>query len=561
MKFCYFGWALSSTIGIILYNLCLLNHIIINSSFIFILIFILIFLLVFGFYIFDKNINKEISNGNSKKINIIFLILTCFMFLSLSFISTFYTNLKNNSFINLINKTNIFKNKNEDIEISAVGQILSNPEKKYNKIYFKFKIINLKIKNKNENKDKDVLIIKQNGNIFISYNYGAQKNNNNTDENFLLGDFVEVNFKDIYHDNNKNYKQDISNYNSYIFNVDKIIKNIKLRSFTYYLYKFKLKIITCINSLFSKSLKTPNDNIASAVILGQQAKIPFEIKESFKKSGIYHLLAISGLHISTIFLFVFYFSKKGINLLANLFHFRNNIKININYLVIAFIAFYVFIIGAKSQVLRASIMFSLSLFAKELHKDFKQANIFFLAYIFLIIVNPSYINNIDVGFVLSFTSVAAIIFVMPIIMKLFCSLFKLKEQINNYFLKSIFTVISINIVIGPILSYYFGGFSIISIIANFVIIPIFYIILFNLFFASLISLFWFWAGSILIKPANFFIDIMLKSSKFFENLPGSFLKTSLFNNKIVFFSYYIAIAIALIYFYFSLKKKKNYYLI
>ena len=43
-----------------------------------------------------------------------------------------------------------------------------------------------------------------------------------------------------------------------------------------------------------------NGGILAAMVLGEKAGMDSEVKELYQKSGISHLLAISGLHISLI---------------------------------------------------------------------------------------------------------------------------------------------------------------------------------------------------------------------------------------------------------------------
>ncbi|MCL4386146.1 MAG: ComEC/Rec2 family competence protein [Actinobacteria bacterium] len=528
MKYCYFIWALSVTAGIILFNLLVLKKINISLACIIFFILISFILSISGYYIFKKNLNI-------KKANLVFLIFTFVAFFSLGFINNYFNYLNNNRFNNLAENTGIFKNKN--IKVNAVGQIVSNPYLKFTTVYFDFKIINLKI---TDQKGRNLQEINNCGDIFISYNY---KGENKPD--IFLNDFVEVNLKDI------RVYQDSDKGDSYIFVADKIT-HTQVKGLKSYLYVFKSKIISCINILFYKNLDASNSKIASAVILGRQSEITNDVKESFRKSGIYHFLAISGLHISIIAAFICFIFKKIIHLFNHLLNFNN--KINITYFIIAFLIFYNFIVGEKSGIIRASIMFSLALFAKDLHKDFKQSNIFFIAYIILLLKTPDYLTNI--GFILSFISVGSLIFMIPVIKKLFKFLIKLKETVNNYILKSIIAAISVNAAILPILAYYFGGFSLIAVIVNVIVAPIFYILLLDLFISSFLSVFWFNAGSLLIKPANFLINIILKFSDFFGSLPNSYIENDIFKNKTVIFLYYFFLIAVFIYLYFFLKSKE-----
>jgi competence protein ComEC len=120
---------------------------------------------------------------------------------------------------------------------------------------------------------------------------------------------------------------------------------------------------------------------------------------------------------------------------------------------------------------------------------------------------------------------------------------KIKNAVNNYFLKSIIAAFSINILILPVLSYYYGGFSLISILTNIASAPVFYILLLDLFISSFAAIVWFASGSFLIIPANYLMNIIIKLSEFFNSLPYGFIKTEIFNSKAVICLYYFSLII------------------
>ena len=65
-----------------------------------------------------------------------------------------------------------------------------------------------------------------------------------------------------------------------------------------FFYNLRKRTYECISRVYYNKLGTCCDGIAEAFVLGNSNFISSHILESFKHSGVYHLLAISGLHIS-----------------------------------------------------------------------------------------------------------------------------------------------------------------------------------------------------------------------------------------------------------------------
>jgi ComEC/Rec2-related protein len=508
MRFCYFFWALSVTLGILFYNFIFLRKY--DIYFIYILFFVFFFI---GSLLAALLSRKKYLNP--KTVKILFLFITVFLLFAASFISSDFNYKNINEFSLLASENNIFKN--NDAEVSSTGRITSSPYQKYNNTYFDFEITKLEIFNKKANKSVQ---FKNCGNIFIK----CKSENSNA---LQLNDFIKLNISGVV--SYTNNSGDISS----IFSATKIVKAEEQGSLSIF-YTFKSKIHECLNYLFFKSLSEKNAKTACALILGNQTKIPQEIIESFKKSGIYHLLAISGLHISIIAVFLFQILKKICSPL------RSG-KVIISCIIILFLIFYNFIVGEKASMLRASIMFGLVFFSKDLFKDYKQSNILLISYTILLLERPDFLINI--GFILSFASVAALIYIAPLIKKCLFHFLKLKNGLNNYFIKSIIAAFSVNIFILPILSYNFNGFSLISIFTNLAAAPVFYILLLDLFVSSIAAVIWFAAGSFLIMPANFLMNIIIRLSDFFNSLPYGFIKTEIFKNKTIIYFYYLFLII------------------
>ena len=508
MRFCYFLWALSVTCGILFYNFIVLKKF--NIHVIYILFFVILFIASLSTALLSRK-----KYLNPKRIKILFLFFTVLMLFFTSIISADFNYKNINEFSALASENKIFKY--NYAEVSATGRITSSPFQKFNNNYFDFEIVKLEISNNEANKSVQ---LENCGNIFIKCKSG--------DSNTLeLNDFVRLNIS-----GSQSYT---NNYGSIsdIFLAAKII-NAKEEGLASYFYAFKSKIHDCLNYLFFKRLSNENAKVACALILGNQAEVPFDVIESFKKSGIYHLLAISGLHISIIAAFIFQILRKICFLLRSR-------KIIISCFIVSFLIFYNFIVGEKASMLRASIMFILVFFSRDLFKDYKQSNVLLISYIILLIASPDFLTNI--GFILSFASVAALIYIAPLIKKYLDYFWKLRNGTNNYFIKSIIAAFSINIFILPILSYNFNGFSLISAFSNLAAAPVFYILLLDLFVSSIAAAVWFAAGSFLIMPVNFLMNMIIRLSDFCISLPYGFIYTEIFKNKTIIYVYYFSLII------------------
>jgi competence protein ComEC len=440
------------------------------------------------------------------------------MLFAAGIISSDFNNRSTGWFSKLIAENRIFENK--DLAVSATGRVTGSIYQKSKIAYFDFEIKELKVSDTRTGRSA---LLKKCGTIFTGYK-------SNSPPSFYDGDFIKIDIDEIQEYTGNNGKT------AYIFFASKTV-SAKDIGFASFFYAFKSRIHNCIRLLFFKNLTDENAKTACAVILGDQARIPMEITESFKKSGIYHLIAISGLHISIMAAFIFFFLKK--------LRFPQGIqKILISSFIIAFLVFYNLIVGEKASMLRASVMFTLVLFSKDMMLDYRMSNILLISYTVLLAARPGYLEN--AGFILSFASIAALVYMVPVVKKLLDYFLRSKNITKNYFVKSMIAAFAVNLMILPVLASNFGGFSLISIFTNIAAAPVFYILLLNLFIASIGAIFWFGAGSFLIMPVNFLMGMIIKLSAFFASLPFGYINTLVFKDSFAVFLYYAILAFVFI---------------
>jgi competence protein ComEC len=113
-----------------------------------------------------------------------------------------------------------------------------------------------------------------------------------------------------------------------------------------------------ITAFFLESLSFPEGAIAGALITGDKATIPEDIREEFVRSGLSHILAISGLHLTIIAGVIFMVIRRSLTLIPSIVLFYNIKKLSaIGTILMTF--FYLVLSGFGIPAQRAFIMISL----------------------------------------------------------------------------------------------------------------------------------------------------------------------------------------------------------
>lgn len=276
--------------------------------------------------------------------------------------------------------------------------------------------------------------------------------------NLKIGDRVLLKLK---------INEPMKNRNPYLFNSKKYLQsrgiyavssikpyNIKLlsRDNLSFLTKLQLRVSKHIKYSLDKSLSVKNSGTLKSIILGDKTHLDEDYIKDFRKLGLSHILAVSGLHIGIIFASI-------MNVFA-LFKVHKRIAMMYSLLIIWI---YASLIGFPPSVLRASIMFSFLILARLIHVRYDAVNILSFAGLIMLVYRTSYLFSI--GFQLSFLATLTILIFIP----------KLQEiiSIKNPKLKSA-TVVVIAAQIGvlPISLYYFNEFQTLSVISNVIIAPL-----------------------------------------------------------------------------------------
>ena len=235
------------------------------------------------------------------------------------------------------------------------------------------------------------------------------------------------------------------------------IKNIKSED----------SIVDKIKSIRAKmSLKISNEitfdksGYFEALILGDKNYLQREDVNAFKKLGISHLLAISGLHLGLLISIIYYILQK-LNFTSNL----------IDNIIIIILPCYMGISGFSPSVIRAGLMIIVYLILRR--KNIANIDSLLITFLIMTIINPLYI--FDIGFELSFFITFSLLMSTEYIKK---SKNKLQSSLKISVISFLASM--------PILISNFYTVPYISVFSNIILVPIFSIIIFPLVVCSYI---------------------------------------------------------------------------
>ncbi len=288
-----------------------------------------------------------------------------------------------------------------------------------------------------------------------------------------------------------------------------------------------------LRKLIEENSPSSEGKILQALILGEKKEIPKNVRENFNKAGISHVLAISGLHIGIIaflsVLIIRYIMKSSEYLLLRF----NIIRVSAIFAFLPIIV-YAFIAGFGISTVRATIMILAFLVAILCGKERELFNTLALAAFGILVISPA--SLFDISFQLSFTAVAAILFIAPRLTSLIPKGNPDETGKSNYYQKRLllsvvlFIIVSFSATLGtiPLIAFYFNRISTIVLLSNILIIPIIGFIVLPLGMATIVvfpistSL-----AVVFIKISSFFVGISVSIIDFLAALPhSSFLVTT-----------------------------------
>ena len=159
-----------------------------------------------------------------------------------------------------------------------------------------------------------------------------------------------------------------------------------------WLYEWRRKLQTEMDARFSKDTA----GVLDAALLGNRYNLSRSTSERFREGGTFHVLVISGLHITFLGGLVFLIARR----------FTKNATLQF-LLSVTVLWAYSLAVGAESSVVRAALMFTIVLFAPLVSRRASSLNALGGTALVLLAWRPS--DLLDPSFQLTFVSVLAIV--------------------------------------------------------------------------------------------------------------------------------------------------------
>lgn len=324
-------------------------------------------------------------------------------------------------------------------------------------------------------------------------------------EDILPGDIVKVKGKLYSFEEPTNpYQPDYKIYmlsNGYDYSMwceDIIQTGEKSDGLIYYVEKLR----NHVTDFFDSCMPKREAAIAKALTTGNKNDVLQETRESFKRLGISHVLAVSGLHVSVIAYVILYVCTELFKL-----HRRKAIP-----LASAVLIFYMIFTGFSPSAVRAVIMSIVSFVGLLLYKNSDRLNTAAFSAFVMLCINPLYLWS--ASFQLSYIGIAAVIAALELLDEDEKTRHRGKLERT-----AIFSTIAW-VVISPAVMYYYDGVSLITVISNIILVPIISIVTCIAMAAGVCSFFWLGLAQILANVVYFILNIYNNVT---EKLSGSIL--------------------------------------
>lgn len=233
---------------------------------------------------------------------------------------------------------------------------------------------------------------------------------------------------------------------------DAVITRMDTVPAKYFPAKLRMGIQSVLDSVF------PDDTLgfARGLLLGDSSRLSYEEDTAFKVSGIRHIIAVSGLHVSILFSLLYMFSGKR--------------RLSTAVLGIPLLVLFAAVAGFTPSVTRACVMQLLMILALLFNKEYDPPTALAFSTLVMLCVNPMVITS--ASFQLSVGCIIGIFLFSNRIGNYLLRLFRcpggksLRARLTYWIAGSVSVSLSAMVITTPLCAYYFGLVSIVGLFAN-----------------------------------------------------------------------------------------------
>jgi len=247
--------------------------------------------------------------------------------------------------------------------------------------------------------------------------------------------------------------------------------------------------------------------IAEALLIGYKDDLDQNLVQDYSKTGVIHIIAISGLHLGLIYAVM--------NYLLGLIPFLNRRKWMHAILIIAGLWIFSLLSGASASVLRSAVMLTCIISGKAIQRSMPVYNALAASALLLLCYQPFFLW--DVGFQLSYLAVIGIVWLQKPLQRLLYIPHKPIRSIWEMFC----VTLAAQVFTTPVCLYYFHQFPNFFFISNLLAVPLSTLIL----FAELLLLMVAWLTPVALivgKMVGWGIELMNAIIGFISRLPYAY---------------------------------------
>ncbi|MBD3375746.1 DNA internalization-related competence protein ComEC/Rec2 [candidate division KSB1 bacterium] len=252
--------------------------------------------------------------------------------------------------------------------------------------------------------------------------------------------------------------------------------------------------------------------LVKSLLVASRRDLDESLKSAFARTGVIHVLAVSGLHVGLVL---------GVILL-----FLKGIRIPNPYravLTVLALGGFAALTGFQPPVCRATLMASLILFGHVMQKKPIVINSLAVAAIILLVINP--LQLFQAGFQLSFIAVLGIVLIYPRLQSgLESRILNWQERSKTFWpaVISLFLVsLAALIATAPLSAYYFGRLPLFSVVANLFVIPLVGLLIASGYLACVLAAVFYPLGDLVAQTTWLIAHFLLWIVGSFADIPGT----------------------------------------
>lgn len=274
-------------------------------------------------------------------------------------------------------------------------------------------------------------------------------------------------------------------------------------------YGYPAMVRQAVKATLNDSMTEDTAGFAVALLIGDKEGVDYETDTAFQLSGISHIIAVSGLHVTILFSLVYILvGRKRLPALL---------------IGIPVLFFFAAVAGFSPSIMRACLMHSLMITAMLFNKEYDGPTALGFAVLVMLAVNPWTVTS--VSFQLSVACMAGMFLFTEPIRQWLMDKKRLgrvkgrKRKLANGFSSSVGMSLGATVFVTPLCAWYFGMVSLVGTVTNLLTLWIITFIFYGLMATCLLGMIWPSVGKLLGWIIAWPVRYVLNVAKLMASFP------------------------------------------